>query len=165
MINNNPGILIKSLLFLFSLTLTIAAQTPVIDLKTGEWIQTWLLCGPIQLGKTDRPVPETSHLLGFETDYLLTIGGEAAPDIKADQKFNYDGGTASFTPHNAKGTMIDLDKAISNSDNVLAYAYCEIESPEDRVTVLALGSNDGGRAWLNGELIWDYYRCTRSVRG
>ncbi len=156
MLNSKSGFVIMSLALLLFTNITVTAQTPVIEFKTGEWIKQWLLCGPIPLKKTDRPVPDSKHLLGFETDYLLKLGGEAAADIKSGQKFRYNGNTVFFTPHSAKDTMIDLDLALSRSDNVLAYAYCEIESREDIVAVLALGSNDGGRAWLNGERIWDY---------
>ena len=60
-----------------------------------------------------------------------------------------------FSAYESEDTKIDLDIAVSKTDNVLAYAYCEIESPDDKVAILALGSNDGGRAWLNGEIVWD----------
>ncbi|MGH9843533.1 MAG: DUF4838 domain-containing protein [Blastocatellia bacterium] len=38
---------------------------------------------------------------------------------------------------------------------MLAYAWREFVWPRDETCVLALGTNDGGRAWLNGERIWD----------
>ena len=51
--------------------------------------------------------------------------------------------------------MVDLDTAVTKTDRMVAYAYGEIVSPKAQVCVLALGSNDGARAWLNGEAILD----------
>jgi hypothetical protein len=37
----------------------------------------------------------------------------------------------------------------------MAYAYTEIISPDDRELTLTLGSNDGAKLWLNGEVIYN----------
>ena len=37
----------------------------------------------------------------------------------------------------------------------MAYAYTEIISPDDRDLTLTLGSNDGAKIWLNGEVIYN----------
>jgi len=37
----------------------------------------------------------------------------------------------------------------------MAYAYTEIISPDDRDLTLTLGSNDGAKIWLNGEIIYN----------
>ncbi len=150
------NLLLISFTLIFTLITTLTAQTPTIKYEEGQWIKTWLLCGPVFLEKTEGPVSEIEHLPGFEIDYLEQIGGEAKPEIKPGQTFSFNGGDLTFTPFTSEQDKIDLDIAVSKSDKVLAYAYCEIESAEDKVSILALGSNDGGRAWLNGEMIWDH---------
>jgi hypothetical protein len=37
----------------------------------------------------------------------------------------------------------------------MAYASTEIISPDDRDLTLTLGSNDGAKIWLNGEVIYN----------
>ena len=39
----------------------------------------------------------------------------------------------------------------------MAYAYTEIVSPDDREVTLTLGSNDGAKIWLNGEVIYNVH--------
>ncbi len=146
----------KILITILIAIISVSAQTPVVKYKTGEWIQTWLLCGPIHLPKTAGPVSEIEHLPGFEPDYLKQIGGETDPDIKPGLTFKYESDSYTFSAYSTDDSKIDLNEAVSKTDNVLAYAYCEIESLEDKVAILALGSNDGGRAWLNGEPVWDH---------
>jgi hypothetical protein len=140
---------------LFCFYTTVSSQTPVIEYQTGEWIQTWLLCGPVQLEKPTEAISDIEHIPGFETDFLMDIGGETNPEIKPGQTITYDDQTVTWFEHSTQDSLIDLDAAVSPKEYVIAYAYCEIESPADKVCLLAIGSNDGGRAWLNGEQIWD----------
>ena len=46
--------------------------------------------------------------------------------------------------YNSPDSIIDLEKAVSKKDQVLAYAYTEIEAEQTGVWFLGLGSNDGG---------------------
>ena len=52
--------------------------------------------------------------------------------------------------------MINLDVAISNDSYVSAYAFKEVYSEEEKIYTVALGTNDGGRLWINGVEVWDY---------
>jgi hypothetical protein len=45
----------------------------------------------------------------------------------------------------------------------MAYAYAEIESPDDRQVTITLGSNDGAKLWLNGQAIYCYKRGRNAV--
>jgi len=123
---------------------------------SGEFLRTWLLCGPFSLGEVDETVPDVVHLPGFETDFLAAHGGEAGARIDEGQTVPFDGGSNTWVTYTTEGFEVDLDEAISDDSFVVGYGYCEIESPEDRVCVLALGSNDGCRVWLNGEQVLDY---------
>ena len=37
----------------------------------------------------------------------------------------------------------------------MAFAYAEVRSPDDRRVTLTLGSNDGAKMWLNGEVVYN----------
>ena len=48
---------------------------------------------------------------------------------------------------------VDLTLEFRRSQNVIAYAYTELESSEERDVVLKLGSDDGAILWLNDEVV------------
>ena len=123
--------------------------------RTGEWMRDWLLCGPFPLATLPNNTPDGVHIPGFEKDYLAALGGERNPRVQEGATVEYEGGRATWIAHRAAGSSIDLDRAVSEKAFVLAYAYREFDWPRDQTMVLALGSNDGGRGWLNGDLVWD----------
>jgi len=49
-----------------------------------------------------------------------------------------------------------LKEAISTKSFVAAYAYTEILVEKEGIYILSVGSNDGGRLWINGIEIWDF---------
>ena len=51
----------------------------------------------------------------------------------------------------------DVTNSMGPKEYVLAYYYTEITSPEDREVNLYLGADDSIKAWLNGELVADYF--------
>ena len=51
---------------------------------------------------------------------------------------------------------IDLTKCFDTTENVSAYARCYVTSPVEQEAQIRLGTNDAGKLWLNGELIYDY---------
>ncbi|HOL93913.1 MAG TPA: DUF4838 domain-containing protein [bacterium] len=146
--------------FLVLLTIGIPTLTVFSDVPTyrnepsGEFMREWLLCGPF-------PNPEAAYdkmdreRSGFYTDFLQAHGGEAALQIEAGRTVTHDGIPVQWIEFQAEGHTIDLDRAISRDPFVLAYAYCEMESAKATPCLLAFGSNDGARIWLNGEEILD----------
>lgn len=153
----------RSLLRLFSIILAIAlplvsrAEAPVYrDQPTGEFMRSWLLLGPLPMQAPENALAHVGHWPGFERDFLHAIGGEAKADPAEGGAVEYDGGTAHWFHHNAGADAMDLDAAITKADGVLAYAYAVIDSPREQAAVLSLGSNDGVRVWLNGEVVFDF---------
>jgi hypothetical protein len=153
--NRNVFTVILVIVLLVSVTI-VNGQAPTFEFEYGKWIQKWLLCGPIPLPNSSGPVTNVKHLPGFEKDYLKNHGGETDLSVKVGQIERYEGGSAAWIMHTTDTFSVDLDETISKMSNVLAYAYCEIESPKDQFCYLALGTNDGGGLWLNGEKIWDH---------
>ncbi len=51
------------------------------------------------------------------------------------------------------GPSVDLQEGSGNDQFCYAYAWTEIEVPEDRTAWLGFGSDDGVKIWLNGEVL------------
>jgi hypothetical protein len=54
-------------------------------------------------------------------------------------------------------SIFSEDDAAPGDMVAMAYAYTEVISPDDREITLTLGSNDGAKIWLNGEVIYNVH--------
>jgi len=122
-------------------------REPGVRAKPGQ-ITDWRLLGPFD--NTDNA--------GFHAVLPpeQTAGAESAYSGK-------DGRPLRWQPYhgaNASG-YVNLAQTISQEPWCVAYAACEIYSPEERAGWFDFGSDDGLKAWLNGEPIVskDVYRC------
>jgi hypothetical protein len=114
-----------------------------------EFVESWHVIGPFP-GPTpgeislDLPTP-------VEEDYRRRGDGSV------NLKLAYDVGDAVLTWErcfaNPRTGMVNLTAEVGPHEWCVAYGYAEFDSPTARETVLRLGSDDGIRAWLNGELI------------
>ena len=150
----------KFFLYLCVLTLfftgnTSAQKVTPQPIAAGKWLQTWLLCGPFSLEKPKDAFQQWDHLVGFNNDFLVKIGGEKNPQIKAGDAIKLANGTAKWQLHTTSDSIVDLNTTISREDNICAYAYTEVQAPEAGIWFVALGTNDGGRLWVNGVEVWD----------
>ena len=151
--------ILKRMLLLFLLiflSLNVFAKIQSVKINTGEWQRTWLLCGPFPLQSVEDGASELYHLPGFNTDFLEAHGGEKNLKVKAGQVEKYGKNSATWFSFTTSDSIINLDEAVSKREFVCAYGFREIESPKDQVVFIALGTNDGGRLWVNGELVWNY---------
>lgn len=123
---------------------------------SGDYLKDWLICGPFPAGGQSPTAGEVVHLTEFETDFLAEHGGEAAAAPKAGDTITAGGEQLMWQLIHSDTDKILLDDLLSNRDNVLGYAYCEIEMPDAAPALCSLGSNDGGRLWINGEAVWDF---------
>ena len=135
---------------------TFAQQLSPQQVTPGKWIKSWLLCGPIHLEEPPDASDSWGHLFGFNTDYLFKKGGEQNLHVKPGDVVKYAKGSVKWKLYNSPDSIINLDKAVSTDDMVLAYAYTEIQSDEDKIWLISLGTNDGGKLWVNGTNVWDY---------
>ena len=147
-----------SLLFFTLWLQCCTSQTSVQPQKVvaGQWIKSWLLCGPIPLQLQTDADKAWDHLKGYSTDYLIKFGGEAKPVIKAGDAVKTDKGSIKWKVYQSNDSIIDLVNAISKAAPVLAYAYSEVEADEPGLWMIGLGTNDGGSLFVNGLQIWDY---------
>jgi len=134
-----------------------------LDIKelTENFFQTWLVCGSFPNPKKDNDLPSHApgNCFGFDTDYLLEIGGEMGANPKAGDVIKRpDGSEVDWKIHTTTiGAKVDLIGLFDREARVVAYAFCTIESPKEERVVAALGSNDGIKVFLNGEKIFEHH--------
>lgn len=135
------------------LTSSVFAQQPV---KDGQWLSSWLLCGPFPLSKSNDPAQAWDHLPGYQAAFLAKAGGEEKLFPKEGASMKSGKQSFQWVMHHSKDSIIDLRKALSAGSPLFAYAYTEVYSLRNEIRSLALGTNDGGSLWLNGQLVWDH---------
>ena len=128
--------------------------------ESSDFIRTWLLCGvfPNPTHVEGQPYDHTPPCVGLETDYLTAHGGEAKIlPIAGMMHERPDGTKAQWFEYTSPNDMVDFSLAFEGEFiNVVAYAYTTIKSETAGKAVLALGSDDGVRVWLNGEFVHDH---------
>lgn len=142
--------IIVILLIVFSVN-QIFGQSEKIQLN--EWMTSWQLLGPLPLEESTN---ELKHLPGFDVDFLSKYGGEINPRVKTGKQVKVGDSKLSWIEYNGKDSIISLDNAISKKSYVAAYAYKEIYVDEEGTFIFSLGTNDGGRLWINGVEVWDH---------
>jgi len=134
-------------------------QVPVYDATkvVGQFLRDWLVCGPFPnaFGNEQLDYQHDERCWGMHHDYLKTLGGERGARPKPGDVIHFARTNISRTwvLHHSKGDLIAFDSFFKPNDRVVAYAYCEIESPSARRYILSFGSNDEGKVWLDGALV------------
>ena len=115
-------------------------------LKPGEFMKKWLLLGPIPAADGEpnwveyRPAFDVEHLESFvQFDPSIQIGDKAV-----------------WTPYQSYTGIVDIHRVWPQGwkgQYTVAYAWAQVEMPEDTTAVLGLGSDDAVRVWLNGQVV------------
>lgn len=149
------------------------SSTPVEDVRPGPFapdaagfIRDWLLCGPFP-NAGDR----VSGFTGYKTDYLTGQRGETgiepkrgmSHDVVFPESKYWKAGrtTGTWRQYHAPAsktnlgslTNPDVELRMSPPQFVVGYAACYVESPAERPVLLAIGSDDGYKAWLNHHFV------------
>jgi hypothetical protein len=124
------------------------------SLKPGEFMKKWLVLGPLPyptLGDIDFSSKEGQRI-AFHTDNLDFVN--FAP------KVNIDGTEYEWAMLESEHGIIGLEELSEGSNNyTIDYVWAQIDMPEETKGTLGIGSDDGVKVWLNGELIhknWMY---------
>ncbi len=114
--------------------------------KTSEgFVRYWHIIGPFPSGGgLDRPLPPETEI-DFTKSYVGVSG-----EVKWTKVMTPSGGYLNFRSEFSK------QKQLAGSDFIgMAYAYSEVHSPDDRQVTITLGSNDGAKMWINGEVVYN----------
>jgi hypothetical protein len=108
------------------------------------FVKDWLMLGPF-LDKDGK-----GHAKVFPPEHDPV-------DLKRD--YDSRNGKARWKPYHGKENIIGLNDVFSlkpeNANGAVAYAVCWVKSDKDRLAILATGSDDGIKAWINRQLVLD----------
>ena len=112
------------------------------------FIRNWLVLAPIAM-EGDSGASE------IDKDFL---GGEAAIKPKADEKVNVGGKILTWKAHKTSEFFIDFLKAFGaeRGEYVAGYAVAYVIADEEMKVTLSIGSNDQGKAWINGKQVFKF---------
>ncbi len=129
-----------------------AMQASYQDLQPDVFMKSWLLLGPIPVfpeGSDSKDMELQKKT--FEKESLMKVGG--VPKAEDEMPIQIDGKEYKWQYCESEQDTIDLIKVFGEKEYVIAYAFAEIESPEEKDVLLGIGSDDGVKVWLNGDLI------------
>jgi len=118
-------------------------------LKPGQFMRRWLFLGLIQIpweGETYFPDEEASNKF-FDEESLNLERFEPKVRI-GENDFEW------TTLHSEYG-IVDLTQ-VYDDWFVVAYAWAQIDMPEETHGVLGIGSDDCVNVWLNGKLVHEH---------
>lgn len=122
------------------------------------FVKDWLVLGAFDNSTSDTQFADGSYHVGFSTDYLVSIGGEANARFTTETEVEVGG--ESFRVRKAKAggqNIINLDTMFEKVDNKVAYAFCYLNSDKDQTARFYLSSDDGAKVWVNGDLVHKNY--------
>ncbi|MHC4659790.1 MAG: hypothetical protein ACYS83_11545 [Planctomycetota bacterium] len=121
-------------------------------LARDQFMKKWLILEPIRIeanGDSNAPSEQTQED-AFVADQVDVSNFQA--------KVNVSGKDHEWLLLEHKYGVIDLTDEFGES-SMITYAWAQIEMPEEKEVVLGIGSDDGVKVWLNGELVHEYWVC------
>ena len=111
----------------------------------GQYFQYWLLCGSF-------PLSEQEHA---GMDFLQEMGGEPEAKPFPGMRFtNAVGITYGWHKYDSPFTdRLELELVYPEKNLAVAYAYCTIDAPTDKMTKALVGSSDGVTVYCNGDKV------------
>ena len=122
----------------------------------GPWrfVREWDITGPFPL-EVDND-PETMAP-GFERVY--------PPEVNDDPAATFEGVDGPTRWRRIQADVdggVDLLQHFDTTDDVVCYARCKVVVPEAMDVNLSLGSNDGAKIWVNGEVVFALHAGRRA---
>ena len=132
--------------FAGAVALSAAAQTFSPD--ADGFIRNWLVLAPIQMDGT----------AGAEEIDKEFVKGEASMKPKPDEKVSVGGRELAWKAHQTSDFFIDFLQSFGKErgEYVAGYAVAYVVADQDMKVTLALSTNDQGKAWLNGKMIFRF---------
>ncbi len=123
-------------------------------LEPEEFMQNWLILEPIRIevrGDTMFPSEET------QKEYFDT---EQVDVTQFEPVVNFDGNHYEWSALENEYGVIDLT-SVYEDWYLVTYLWAQIDMPEETKGTLGIGSDDGVKVWLNGEIVHENW----TVRG
>lgn len=115
----------------------------------GKYVQHWLVAGPFKpTAETTEEARIRKHFESYEPQIVLNKS-------KSFDPLKEEGVSRSWEIVDAINDAVDFNRQFGNIDFAHAYAMCEIKADIAQPVLLAFGSDDAIRVWLNGKLVHD----------
>lgn len=113
--------------------------------------------------------PELAGLLGvvrswnvigpfeWKSDAAWNLAFVGEPNVDVAKPVQAAGKTLAWKPVQAGGPigLVDLMGAVGPAERSFAYAYAEVDMPEEAKGQIRIGSDDGNQIWLNGKKVFE----------
>ena len=139
---------------------TALAQNPASyqGIQKGDFMKRWLVLGPIPITPDSASKPdEEFQKKAFATDWLASHGGETGIVPTSSATLTISGKSYRWQAVESNADTVGLENLFGKPNYVVAYVASEIVMPEAASVLLALGSDDGVKVWLNGETVHDHW--------
>ena len=103
---------------------------------------------------SDAKVSRAAQMNAFNSDWF-TADGAASVQPKEGDKQTVDGTPLTWQRVKSEKGFVDLRAGLGNVDYSVGYATAEFEVPATSDAWLGIGSDDGLKIWLNGEMVHD----------
>lgn len=109
------------------------------------FIRDWKVIGIFEYGVGLEEVYPPEEVIDFDQTYIGKVG-----------QVNWESETSSSDGYlNLINVFSKRNSDVSPKAEGIAYAYSEIESPDEREIQITLGSNDGAKLWVNHEVVYN----------
>jgi len=106
-------------------------------------------------------VSTASQKNAFNSDWFTAAGADSVRPV-AGEKQDIDGETLTWKRITPYYGLVDFIGNSGNLDYRIGYAWTEVEVPADTDGWLGIGSDDGLKVWVNGELVDDKWQARTS---
>ncbi|MBN2325622.1 MAG: hypothetical protein JXR73_00615 [Candidatus Omnitrophica bacterium] len=166
---------LTSWFLLFCIHIPSFASEPIkfvyTDPPSMDFVKNWLVCGPFPIlaATPEAELVRATNDKGLDTfsdavyqaaldfDYLREHGGEAEIAPKPGLSHTFSDNAYEWRPLNQIHDFIDLRRSFNPCEDVVVYAYAQINMTEEKPMILSLGSDDGVKVWCNGEVLYSFY--------
>ena len=117
----------------------------------------WFVAGPFALeaDMDNQPGPAP----GFERAYPPETAQEAGSTFET-----LDGPSSWRAADGDISGLLNMRTTFATTENVVAYARCTLTVPKDGEARLSIGSNDGARMWVNGNVVYSEHGPRRGSK-
>ena len=103
---------------------------------------------------SDFKISRAAQLSAFNSDWFAAAGAASVLPKEGDKQ-PVDGVSLTWQKVKAVDGLVDLQTGLQSLDFTVGYAWTEFTVPADMEAWLGIGSDDGLKIWLNGELVHD----------
>ncbi len=137
-----------------SISITLSKKVTDLDAVTydnpqpGDYLKKWFVLGPLPLS-----VPDDIQF-DSEEGQKAAFGTDSLDLANFSSKVSIDNIDYEWAVLDSEHGIIDLTQlSASNNDLNIAYVWAQIDMSEEMTGTLGIGSDDGVKVWLNGELV------------